>query len=109
MELGKEELGKLQLLEQRLQVVLTQKQNFQAQLLELENALKEMKQGKDKVYRIIGNIMIASERDELTKSLNSRNEILNLRIKNLEKQEVALKEEAEDLQKVVLNGLKNEK
>ena len=109
MELGNEELGKLQMLEQKLQVILTQKQNFQAQLLEVQNAIEELKEEKEKVYRIVGNIMIESNAENLNKDLKSRKEILDMRLKSIEKQEDALKKEAEGLQKNILSGLNDGK
>ena len=83
-----------------------QKQTFQARLLENENALKELSETKKQSYRIIGNILVAMDKEKLKKDLESEKEIFDLRIKNIEKQEDKLKEHAQRLQAEVLKNLK---
>ncbi|MBI4447752.1 prefoldin subunit beta [Candidatus Woesearchaeota archaeon] len=101
-----QKISQLQLLEQNLQNFLMQKQNFQAQLLEIENALAELEHCKGETYKIIGPIMIATEKENLKKDLTSKKEIVDLRIKNLKKQEELLKDKAKKLQEEVIKCLK---
>lgn len=98
-------IQELQLLEQSLQNLILQKQNFQSRLLENENALKELENLKGESYKIIGTIMVLKDKEELKKDVKSEEEILNLRIKNIEKQENKLKEKMEELQKDVIKKL----
>lgn len=100
-----EKIDKLQLIEQNLQNILIQKQTFQAQLLEIENALKELTNKKE-AYKIIGAIMVSSKKEDLEKELNQKKEILDLRLKNIEKQEEKIKEGATKLQSEVMKNLK---
>jgi prefoldin beta subunit len=102
-----EKIKQLQNMEQNLQVLTTQKQTFQAQLLEVDNALGELEKTKDQVYKIIGTIMVNANKEETKKELQGRKEILELRIKNIEKQEKSLKEHADTLQKELVKNLKN--
>ena len=102
---SEEKLQRLNLLEQNLNNTNLQKQNFQMQGVEIENALNELKDSKES-YQIIGNIMIKTSADKLKKDLDSKKEIIELRIKSLEKQEAKIKEEADKLQKEVLNEMK---
>lgn len=102
---SEEKLQRLNLLEQNLNNTNLQKQNFQMQGVEIENALNELKDSKE-AYQIIGNIMIKTNSEKLKKDLDSKKEIIELRIKNLEKQEAKIKEEADKLQKEVLNEMK---
>ena len=74
-------------MEQNLQNFIMQKQKFQTQLFEIENALKELKNTKDKTYKIVGTVMIASKKEELIKELKEKKSIVELRIKTIEKQE----------------------
>jgi|SRR3989344_3340500 len=99
-------IQELQLIEQNLSQLVMQKQNFQARLLENENASNELEQTKKQSYKIIGNLMVAMDKEDLKKDLNSEKEIFDLRIKNIEKQENKLKERAQDLQKEILKELK---
>ncbi|MFH1848871.1 MAG: prefoldin subunit [archaeon] len=103
-----EKIQKLQLLEQRLQNFLSQKQSFQVQLNEVESALSELK-GKKSAYKIIGNIMVDTGASELMKDLNQKKEMIEIRIKNLEKQENKTKEEAKKLQSEVLQVMQNKR
>ncbi len=102
-----EKIEQIQLVEQNLQNLLGQKQTFQSQLLEIENALEELTKSKDKVYKIVGSIMVLSERSDVEKYLNSKKEIIELRIKNLDKQENKLKEKVNEFQQEILKELKN--
>jgi len=88
-----------------MQQFLMQKQSFQTQLVEIESALKELK-NSEKAYKIVGNIMVSSKKEELEKDLKSKKETVELRIKMLEKQEEKIKEKADKIQKEVLKEIK---
>ena len=100
-------IKELQLIEQNAQQYLMQKQQFQTQLIEIESALKELKKS-DTSYKIVGNIMVKTNNDELNKDLSKKKEMFDLRIKTLEKQEEKLKSKAKDIQKEVLGEMKND-
>jgi len=104
-----EKIVQLQLIEQALQNITLQKQTFQTQLLEIESAMKELEKTEGPVYKIVGGIMVLSNKDELKKELQSRKEIIELRIKNLKKQEDTTKERAERLQAEVTKELEPKK
>ncbi len=99
-------LQELQLIEQNLSQLLMQKQSFQSRLMENENALKEISSNKKQSYKILGNIMVAMNNEDLKNELDSEKEILDLRVKSIEKQENKLKERAQDLQKEILKDIK---
>lgn len=101
-------IAQLQVIEQNLSNFMMQKQSLQSQLLETENALKELESAKEKVYKIIGTIMIASKKEDLKKDLASKKESLELRLKTIDKQEERLKKNAEDIQKLVMKEIKND-
>ena len=101
-------INKLQLLEQSMQTFLMQKQQFQGQLIEIDSALTEIKK-TDEAYKIVGDIMIKANKEELEKELKEKKEKTELRIKTLEKQEKELKEKATTMQKEVMEKLENEK
>jgi len=101
-----DKVSKLQLIEQNVSSLIAQKQNFEHQIMEIDNALEEISKDNKEVYKIVGPIMIASETENLKKELVSKKDIVTLRIKNFEKQEKRLKEEASVLQKEIMNGIK---
>ena len=106
---AEKKIVELQTLEQNLQLFALQKQKFQTSLNEIENALEDLKTAKGETFKIIGNVMVAVNRDQLVKELNEKKSVLELRIKNIENQEEKFKEKAEKLQSEVMEKLKNEK
>jgi len=86
-----------------------QRQTFQNQILEIENALKELENAKGKSYKILGGIMIESNKDDLVKDLKEKKDVLDLRLKTIKKQEDTLKNKAQDIQKEVMALLQKEK
>jgi prefoldin beta subunit len=94
----RENIMQFQQLQQQLQMLLMQKQNIQLQASEIENALIEVeKSGKDKIYEIIGNVMLKKSKEELVKSLREKKELLELRSSTIEKQVDKLSEKASEL------------
>lgn|SRR3989344_150703 len=103
---NEKKIQELQIIEQNLRNLLLQKQTFQARLMENENALQELKDNQKQAYRIIGNIMIAEDNKNLEKDLNEEKSILDLRIRNIEKQENIIKEKVKKLQEEVMKTMK---
>ena len=110
VEVSKEaenKLGQLQMLEQSMQNMMMQKQQFQLQQVEIESALKELEK-VDEAYKIIGNIMVLSKKEDLKSDLSSKKEVIELRIKSMEKQEDQLREKASKLQSEVLKEMEQD-
>jgi prefoldin beta subunit len=104
---AEKKLQQLQMLEQSLQTLLMQKQQFQLQHVEIESALKEL-ENVNEAYKIVGNIMVLSPKKDLSTDLNSKKEIAELRIRTMEKQENQLREKASKLQNDILKGMKQD-
>lgn len=96
-----EAVQKLQMLEQNMQQVGMQKQQFQAQLFEVEGALKELS-SSPAAYKLVGGIMVKADKDSLKKELEGKKEVLELRVETLEKQEAQLKERVKKAQEGAL-------
>lgn len=101
-----EKIGQIQLIQQNLENFSMQKQQFQLQQTEIETALNEINTSS-KSYKIIGNIMVLSDKGKLTKELTEKSEMLNIRISTIEKQEDKLKVKFEELQKEVMKSLED--
>jgi len=104
---AQENIARLQMLEQNVQAIGMQKQQMQSQLLEIESALKELKTSQS-AFKIVGNIMVSSDKAELEKDLNQKKELIDVRVKNLEKQEKQFKDKTKQVQEEVLKSLKKE-
>ena len=98
-------IAELQMLEQNLQSFLLQRQNFQSQLVEVESALSEL-DATTAAYKIVGNIMVAANKETLKSDLHQKKEMLALRLKTIEKQETKLKEKATKMQGEVMEEMK---
>ena len=110
MDLSKEteqKIGQLQMFEQSLQSFVGQKQQFQIQLVEVESALSELND-TEKAYKIIGNIMVEANKEDLKADLQSKKEMFELRIKTMERQESQVREKASNLQAEILKKIKKE-
>ena len=94
------------MLQQRLQIFLAQKQQFQLQMLEVENAIKEVSTAKAPAYKLVGELLIEKNIEELKNELTDKQKELELRIKSLEKQEKAIKDKSTELQKSVAESFK---
>ena len=105
-EKAKEKIAELQMLQQRLTLFNSQRQQFQIQLAEVENALGELAKAKAPVYKMVGELLVEKGIDDLKKELADKKEELDLRVKTLEKQESKIKESALALQKEVQAALK---
>ena len=104
---AQESIARLQMLEQNMQNILMQKQQFQSQLVEIESALKEIGMTST-VFKIVGNLMVGAEKNDVEKDLKQKKELIDVRIKNLEKQEKQFKDKTKQLQEEVMKSLKQE-
>jgi prefoldin beta subunit len=67
------------------------KQQLQVQAAMMQSALDELKDSKqEKVYKIVGNIMIEKDAKQVEKELKELKEQLDARIETLQKQEDSL-------------------
>ena len=82
----------MQIIEETLHNILLQKQAFQMELSETISAIGEVKNSKDDLFKIIGQIMLKTSKSKILEELENKERILNLRIKSLEKQENTLNE-----------------
>ena len=95
------EIQKLSLIEQNLSAIMSQKQNLQKSVLEIENALEELKT-KDSAYQISGPVMIKKDSKILINSLNDKKEITTKRLELIIKQEKILRDQMNEIQKKLL-------
>lgn len=100
-KMSEDKIRQLNFIEQSLQSVFMQRQQFQAQLVEIDSALIELAK-TNSAYRIIGNIMVASNKEDLKKDLEEKKEVFSARLKVLEKQEAKFREDAQMLQKEIM-------
>jgi prefoldin beta subunit len=104
--MSEENIQEMQLIEQSLQNILLQKQAFQMELSEIEAALKELGSAGEEVFKIVGNLMIKTEKKKTQEDLENKKKLLELRLKTFEKQEDSLSQKLEKLREEVLKSTK---
>ncbi|MBT8171488.1 prefoldin subunit beta [Candidatus Bathyarchaeota archaeon] len=101
-------LLRLQQLQQTLQGVMSQKQQLEMQLTEVEQAVNELKKLKETavIYKSIGALLVKSEKDKVTTDLTERKELLKMRVEVLTKQDERLRTQVKDLQEKLQQDLR---
>jgi len=87
------------ILQQQLRNVLIQKETIKLQIAEIDSALSELEKTKEeKVYKVVGNVMIKKSKEEVEKELKEGKEDLQIRVENLEKIEKDLIEKIKNIE-----------
>ncbi len=102
-----QKIKEMQILEQRLQNSILQKQAFQMELAETNSALKEIEKSGEEVFKIIGQLMIKTEKSKIKEELSGKQKILELRIKSFDKQETSLTEQLDKIRDELTKSMKN--
>ena len=102
-------IQELQIMEQNIQNILLQKQAFQMEASETEAALEEIKKSGDKVFKVIGQLMIQADKASIQKELEEKKKIIDVRLKSLEKQEATFSEKIEELREEFMKAMEKKK
>jgi prefoldin beta subunit len=95
-----ERVQQLSLIDKNIQHCLAQKQQFQSQLFEVDNALSELEKTTT-AFKIVGNIMVSCDKDTLKKELSEKKELLSLRVTTISEQEEEFKNRAKSIRSEV--------
>ena len=96
----REQLSRLQQLQQNLQAILMQKQQIEVESMEIEKALEELKKlGEDEVvYKSAGPLLIKTKKDDTIRELEEKKELSNTRLLVLGKQESRVKDNLKEVE-----------
>ncbi len=96
----REQVARLNQLQQNLQAILMQKQQIEIERVDIEKALEELKKigDQDAVYKTAGPVLIKAKRDDVVKELEEKKELSNTRVMVLSKQETRVKENLKEIQ-----------
>ena len=106
MENQDKKIQEMQMLEQNLQNLLLQKQAFQMESSENNAALNEIGKSGEEVFKIVGQLMIKTDKSNVKKELVEKEKILDLRLKTIEKQESHLTKQLETLREEFMKQTK---
>jgi len=96
----REQLTRLDSLQQNLQSVTMQKQQIDAELTDAEKTLEELTkvQENEQIYKYVGSLLIKVSKTDMTKELEEKKDISNTRTLVLNKQQARLKDNIKELQ-----------
>lgn len=100
--ISQQKIQEIQVLEQNLQSLLLQKQAFQLELNETDSALNALEKADDEVYKITGNILVKSNKEDLKKDLADKKKLLELRLSSIERQEKQVNEKIDEIRLEIL-------
>jgi len=90
MESKDKKIQEIQILEQTLHNLSFQKQAFQLELSETIESLNSLESSGEEVFKIIGQLMIRTDKKKAQEELANKQKFLELRTKSLEKEEESL-------------------
>lgn len=94
-----QQIRQLQQFEVQLQNILTQKQQLQLELGDIETALKYLQEAKDdvKLFKSVGSLLIEGTKEKVMNELKEKRDLIDLRLKTLQKQEEKIRSRIEEL------------
>lgn len=95
------DLEKLQELDTQLQQLLLKKQQYEAELKDIDRAISEIEKltpPDAKLYKAVGTFLISVNKDQALQDLKDRKELLDLHVKTLAKQEQMLRKQMSDIE-----------
>ncbi len=93
-------LALYQQLQQMLQSILARKQQLNLELMEVENALRALKEVDDStpIYKSVGTLLIRTEKAKVIQELEDKKAVINLRLEQLEREEKRAREQLKELE-----------
>ncbi len=98
-------VNQLQLLQKNMESLMEQKHEMQEHLFELDSAMQSLPESKQS-YKIVGKLLIAKDASELQVELKEEKKQFELQMKEIETQEIAIKDKMQSLQKKLLETTK---
>jgi len=96
----REQLTRLQQLQQNLQAIMMQKQQLEAESIEIEKATEELQKSEESeaIYKSVGPLLIKTKKDDTLKELDEKKDLANTRLVVLGKQETRVKENLKEVE-----------
>jgi prefoldin beta subunit len=104
----KEQISRLQQLQQNLQAIMMQKQQIEGESIEIDKATEELKkiEEADIVYKNVGPLLIKTKKADTLKELEEKKELSNTRLMVLGKQETRVKENLKEVENKINEMIK---
>lgn len=105
-----QQVAQLQQFQQQAQSLARQKQQLKINLKEVERALEELGNINEEttLYKSVGGIMLKTDLADAKEEQEDRRETLNLRIKQVERQEERINKKLEELQAKIQDAIQQQ-
>jgi prefoldin beta subunit len=106
----KAKIQEAQIIEGSFQQLLQQKQMFSMELNETDFALKELEKSDGEVFKIVGGqIILKTSKESLTADLKNKQELIQKRLKSIDKQEQDFSEKLDVLREEIMGKISEKK
>ena len=96
-QIDSQKIQEIQMIEQSLHSISMQKQAFDFELSESEHALEELTKSEGEVFKIVGSVMVKSDKNSIKSEIEKKVKLLNLRLKAMDSQEKELSVRADKI------------
>jgi len=99
-------IQEIQMLEQNFEQLMQQKHLFNMESSETDLALKEIEKAEGDLFKIVGGqVVIKTSKEKLNEDLKHKKEIIELRLKSIEKQEKEFSSTMEELRHKIMERI----
>ena len=99
-------IQEIQILEQNFEQLLQQKHLFNMEISETDLALKEIEKSDGDVFKLVGGqVIIKTTKEKLSQDLKHKKNMLELRMKSIDKQEKEFSDRIEELRQRILTKI----
>ena len=102
-------MQKMQFYQENLNAIFMQKRAFSMELDETISAFGEVEKSNESVYKIIGQLMIKTDKEKIKEDLKNKEKIIRLRLKKLGEQEENLSSELKKIRDELIKESKKKK
>ena len=100
------QIQEIQVYEQGFQQLLMQKKTFRYELDETDYAIKELEKTEGEVFKIIaGQVVVKSDKKILLEEMKNKKEMIELRLKNMDKQEEEYSKKIEEIREQIMKKI----
>lgn len=99
-------IQEIQLLEQNFEQLMQQKHLFNMEIGETDLAIKEVEKAEGDVFKLVGGqVIVKTKKENLSSDLKHKKDLLEVRMKSMEKQEKEFSDRIEELRQQIMKKI----
>lgn len=103
--MDEDKIKRMQFLEQNLQSIMMQKQSFQIELNEILASISEIENSKDDIYKMVGQIMIKSDKDKILEELKTQEKLVSSKVNLLSNEEKKFNDQLKEIRNEMIGSI----